>query len=202
MENTVHIKVYGDGSTSEGDFSWDTITLTSSTENVPVAFPHSVIGCGHTNYGLFDKESSGIVGLGIGPFSLAGQLKPKTGGTFSYCLTPMYEGNPKPSYLYFGDRGEVTEKGVVSTPLIINKARPSMCFVVMEAISVGSNKRIEFPRYGQDGNIFIDSGATISYLPYKVYSSLEREMINAVKLRRTKSPIELESPFSSNLILD
>ncbi|WVZ02856.1 hypothetical protein V8G54_023662 [Vigna mungo] len=182
--------VYGDGSTSEGDFSWETITLTSSFQNVPVAFPQTVIGCGHNNYGLFDKESSGIVGLGIGPFSLAGMLKPKTGGTFSYCFTPLYHRDPKPSYLHFGERGEVTVKEAVTTPLIINKARPSMYYVVMEAISVGS-KRIEFPRYGQDGNIFIDSGTTITYLPYKVYSSLEREMLNAVKLPRTNSPIKM-----------
>ncbi|KOM49265.1 hypothetical protein LR48_Vigan08g009200 [Vigna angularis] len=138
---------YGDGSTSEGDFSWDTITLTFSTKNVPVAFPQTVIGCGHNNYGIFGEQSSGIVGLGIGAFSLAGQLKPKIGGTFSYCLTPMYEGDAKPSYLHFGDSGEVSVEGAVSTPLIRNIARPSMYFVVMEAISVGS-KRIEFPRNG------------------------------------------------------
>ncbi|XP_014506815.1 aspartic proteinase CDR1-like [Vigna radiata var. radiata] len=180
---------YGDGSTSEGDFSWDTITLTSSIEDVPVAFPKSVIGCGHNNVGLFDKESSGIVGLGNGPFSLPGQLKPKTGATFSYCLTPLYEGDRKPSYLHFGDRGEVTIEGAVTTPLIINQARPSMYYVLMEAISVGS-RRIVFPRYGNDGNIFIDSGATITYLPYKVYSSLEREMVNAIRLPRTNSPLK------------
>ncbi|KOM49263.1 hypothetical protein LR48_Vigan08g009000 [Vigna angularis] len=181
--------IYGDKSTSEGDFSWETITLTSSTEDVPVAFPNTVIGCGHNNYGLFDKESSGIVGLGIGPFSLAGRLKPQTGGTFSYCLTPMYQSDPKPSYLHFGDRGEVTVEGAVSTPLIINKARPSMYYVVMEAISVRS-KRIEFPRNGEDGNIFIDSGTTLTYLPAEVYSSLEREMLSAVNLPRTISPIK------------
>ncbi|XP_017431726.1 aspartic proteinase CDR1 [Vigna angularis] len=177
---------YGDGSTSEGDFSWDTITLTSSTKNVPVAFPQTVIGCGHNNYGIFGEQSSGIVGLGNGPFSLASQLKPKTGGTFSYCLTPMYEGEAKPSYLHFGDRGEVIE-GTVSTPLFINIARPSMYYVVMEAISVGS-KRIEFPRNGEDGNIFIDSGTTITYLPDEVYSGLEGEMVNLVNLPRTNSP--------------
>ncbi|XP_017431728.2 aspartic proteinase CDR1-like [Vigna angularis] len=179
---------YGDGSFSEGDFSWDTITLTSSTKNVPVAFPQTVIGCGHNNVGIFGKQSSGIVGIGNGPLSLANQLKPKTGGTFSYCLTPMYEGDAKPSYLHFGDLGEVVE-GAVSTPLIINKVRPSMYFVVMEAISVGS-KRIEFPGNVEYGNIFIDSGATMTYLPDEVYSSLEREMVNAVNLPRTNSPLK------------
>ncbi|WVZ03658.1 hypothetical protein V8G54_024464 [Vigna mungo] len=180
---------YGDGSTTEGDFSWETISLYSSIKDVPVAFPKTVIGCGHNNVGIFGEQSSGIVGLGNGPFSLAGQLKPKTGGTFSYCLTPMYQGDPKPSYLHFGDRGEVTVEGAVSTPLIISKVRPSMYFVVMEAISVGS-KRIEFPRNGEDGNILIDSGATMTYLPDEVYSSLEGEMVNSVKLPRTNSPIK------------
>ncbi|WVZ02854.1 hypothetical protein V8G54_023660 [Vigna mungo] len=179
---------YGDGSTSEGDFSWDTISLYSSTEDVPVAFPKTVIGCGHNNYGLFGKHSSGIVGLGNAPSSLAGQLKPKTGGIFSYCLTPMVDVNAKPSYLHFGDRGEVIE-GTVSTPLIINKEMPTRYFVVMEAISVGS-KRIEFPKKGEDGNILLDSGTTITYLPDEVYKSLEQEMINSVNLPRTNSPIK------------
>ncbi|WVZ02855.1 hypothetical protein V8G54_023661 [Vigna mungo] len=180
---------YDDDSTSEGDFSWETITLTSSTKNVPVTFPQTVIGCGHNNVAMFSEKTSGIVGLGIGPFSLAGQLEPKTGATFSYCLTPMYQGNPKPSYLHFGDAGEVTIKEAVSTPLIRNMEQPSMYFVVMEAISVGS-KRIEFPRNGENGNILIDSGTTMTFLPDEVYSSLEREMVNAVKLPRTNNPIE------------
>ncbi|WVZ03670.1 hypothetical protein V8G54_024476 [Vigna mungo] len=180
---------YGDGSSSEGDFSWETITLTSSFKDVPVAFPQTVIGCGHNNLGIFSKQSSGVVGLGNGPFSLPGQLKPKTGGTFSYCLTPLYEGERKPSYLHFGDRAEVTVEGAVSTPLIINKVRPSMYFLVMEAISVGS-KRIEFPGNVEYGNIYIDSGATMTYLPHDIYSSLEEEMINAVKLPRTNSPLK------------
>ncbi|WVZ03657.1 hypothetical protein V8G54_024463 [Vigna mungo] len=180
---------YIDGSTSEGDFSWETLSLYSSFKDVPVAFPQTVIGCGHNNVGIFSKQSSGIVGLGMGPFSLASQLKPKTGGTFSYCLTPMYQGDRKPSYLRFGDRGEVTVKEAVSTPLIRNIARPSVYYVVMEALSVGS-KRIEFPRNGENGNILIDSGAALSYLPDEVYSSLEGEMVNEVKLPRTDSPIK------------
>ncbi|WVZ02859.1 hypothetical protein V8G54_023665 [Vigna mungo] len=180
---------YGDESTSEGDFSWETISLYSSFKDVPVAFPQTVIGCGHNNHGLFGEHSSGIVGLGNGPFSLAGQLKPKTGGTFSYCLTPMVEKDGKPSFLHFGDRGEVTTEGAVSTPLIINEGMPSKYFVVMEAISVGS-KRIEFPRNGEDGNILIDSGSTLTYLPDEVYSSLEQEMVNAVKLPRINNPMQ------------
>ncbi|KOM49264.1 hypothetical protein LR48_Vigan08g009100 [Vigna angularis] len=179
---------YGDGSTSEGDFSLDTITLTSSLKNVPVALPQTVIGCGHNNVGTFGGQGSGVVGLGNGPFSLLGQLKPRTGGMFSYCLTPMFEGNAKPSYLHFGDRNEVIE-GTVSTPLVINIARPAKYYVVMEAISVGS-KRIEFPRNGVDGNIFIDSGTTLTYLPDEVYSGLEGEMVNLVKLPRTDSPVK------------
>ncbi|KOM49261.1 hypothetical protein LR48_Vigan08g008800 [Vigna angularis] len=179
---------YDDGTTSEGDFSWDTITLTSSTKNVPVAFPETVIGCGHNNVGVLGEQTSGIVGLGNGPFSLAGQLKPKTGGTFYYCLTPMYEGEAKPSYLHFGDLGEVVEEAV-STPLIRNLEQPFLYYVVMEAISVGS-KRIEFPRKGDDGNIIIDSGTTLTFLPDEVYSSLEEEMVNAVNLPRINRPQE------------
>jgi len=178
---------YGDGSASAGDFSWDTITLTSSSENRDIALPKIVIGCGHSNTGIFGEQSSGVVGLGNGPFSLATQLRPKTGGIFSYCFTPMYEGDVKPSFLHFGDRGEVSVKSAVPTPLIINSALPFKYFLEMEAMSVGS-KRIEFPRYGEEGNILLDSGTPLTFLPYEVYSSLEGEMVNAVNLVRTDSP--------------
>ncbi|XP_027910312.1 aspartic proteinase CDR1-like [Vigna unguiculata] len=178
---------YGDNSTTEGDLIWDTITLTSSSEDKPVALPKTVIGCGHNNVGIFGEQNSGIVGLGNGPYSLATQLRPKTGGTFSYCFTPMYEGDRKPSYLHFGDRGEVSVKSAVPTPIVMNNAMPFGYYLVMEAISVGS-KRIEFPRNGEEGNIILDSGTVLTFLPDEVYSKLEAEMVNAVNLVRTDDP--------------
>jgi len=181
--------IYGDESVSEGDISWDTITLTSSSEDIPVAFPKAVIGCGHNNVGLFDKQSSGIVGLGNAPLSLVSLLRPRTGGIFSYCFTPMYEGDVKPSFLHFGDRGEVSVKSAVPTPIIVNSAVPFKYYLVMEAMIVGS-KRIEFPRNGEEGNILLDSGTTITFLPDEVYSALEGEMVNAVNLVRTDSPMK------------
>ncbi|XP_027910310.1 aspartic proteinase CDR1-like [Vigna unguiculata] len=180
---------YGDGSISKGDFSRDTVTLTSSSENRPIRLLRTAIGCGHDNVGTFDREHSGIVGLGRGPFSLASQLRPDTGGTFSYCFTPMFEGEIKPSFLHFGDRAEVTVKTAVPTPMVINNEASFKYYLVMEAMTVGS-KRIEFPRNGGEGNILLDSGTTLSFLPDQVYSALEAEMVNAVNLVRTDSPIK------------
>ncbi|PQP98140.1 aspartic proteinase CDR1 [Prunus yedoensis var. nudiflora] len=56
---------YGDGSHSRGNFARETLTLGSTTGR-NVAFPKTLIGCGHDNNGTFDEKSSGIVGLGGG----------------------------------------------------------------------------------------------------------------------------------------
>jgi len=173
---------YGDGSVSNGDIAMDCISL-FSPDGSPVSLPNIVIGCGHENYGSFNRQESGIIGLGNGPLSLATQLKPRTRGKFSYCLTPMFEGKQQPSTLHFGDAGVVSGYGAVTTPIVPMKKKTSWYSLVLEAWSVG-DRRIGFQHNGEEGNIIIDSGTPVTLLPKDVYTELESAVADKIDLER------------------
>ncbi|KAL2326383.1 hypothetical protein Fmac_025441 [Flemingia macrophylla] len=175
---------YGDGSFSQGDLIVDTLTL-GSTDGTPVQFPRTVIGCGHSNTVSFQGKSSGVVGLGGGPVSLITQLGSSIQGKFSYCLVPMFTGSNSTSKLNFGDAAVVSGRGTVSTPIF--KQDPQIFYyTTLEGFSVG-NKRVEF-QSGGDGNIIVDSGTTLTFLPGDVYSNLESAVADEIKLERAEDP--------------
>ncbi|KAK2354056.1 hypothetical protein P8452_74532 [Trifolium repens] len=182
---------YGDHSHSEGDLSIETLTLGSTTGH-SVSFPKTAIGCGHSNTGTFQGSGSGIVGLGIGPVSLTTQLKSSIDGKFSYCLLPYSDESNGTSKLNFGEAAVVSGDGVVSTPLVKNDP-PVFYYLTLEAFSVG-NKRVEFggsSEGGDEGNIIIDSGTTLTLLPDDVYTNLESVVAEQVKLDRVDDPNQL-----------
>ncbi|RDX68097.1 Aspartic proteinase CDR1, partial [Mucuna pruriens] len=185
---------YRDGSHSQGNLSVETLTL-GSTNGSFVQFPKIVIGCGHDNNVSFEGKSSGIVGLGRGPISIISQLSSSIGGKFSYCLTPMDSQSNSSSKLNFGDAAVVSGDGTVSTPIVPQGLR-GYYYLTLEAFSVGE-KRIGFEspssRSSGVGNIIIDSGTTLTLLPYVVYSKLESAVANAVKLKRAKDPSQILS---------
>ncbi|XP_045799540.1 aspartic proteinase CDR1-like [Trifolium pratense] len=177
---------YGDGSISQGDLSEETLTL-DSTSNSSFSFPKILIGCGHKNTLSIQGQTSGVVGLGFGPLSLITQLGSSIGGKFSYCLGP--ESSNSTSKLNFGNAAVVSGHGVVSTPLV-KKDSSIFYYLSLEAFSVG-NKRVEFVENsngGVDGNVFIDSGTTLTMLPYDVYNKLESAVVKLVKLKRVNDP--------------
>ncbi|XP_058747109.1 aspartic proteinase CDR1-like [Vicia villosa] len=179
---------YGDQSHSKGDLSLETLTLDSNTGNL-VSFPNTTIGCGHSNTGMFPGASSGIVGLGNGALSLMKQLETTIGEKFSYCLVPYTPKSNTSSILNFGDAAVVSGDGVVSTPIVI-KNPPTFYFLTLEAFSVG-NQRIEFrgsSSGGDEGNIIIDSGTTLTLLPSDIYTNLESAVAELVKLKRVDDP--------------
>ncbi|CAL5192639.1 unnamed protein product [Lathyrus oleraceus] len=199
-DNCEYSIVYGDGSHSVGNVSVDTLTLESTT-GVSVSFPKTVIGCATHNKVSFEGRSSGIVGLGIGPNSFITQLGPSIGGKFSYCLPlSLVISNSTSnvtSKLNFGDAAIVSGPGVVSTP-IITKNTETYYYLTLESFSVGT-KRVEFASSSSstdaagEGNIIIDSGTTLTFLPSKIYSNLESEVAKVVKLKRVKDPDQLFS---------
>ncbi|KAG6574811.1 Aspartic proteinase CDR1, partial [Cucurbita argyrosperma subsp. sororia] len=182
---------YGDGSHSNGDIAADTLTM-DSTSGRPVAFPRIAIGCGHDNAGSFDSKVSGIVGLGHGSASLIQQMGPATGGKFSYCLAPIGNSHDS-SYLNFGSNAIVSGSGAVSTPIYTSEGDFETFYVLkIEAMSVGSNK-FDFTSslpFGTNGNIIIDSGTTLTFLPSDTYTSFSKAISEGMDLKPTTSPIQ------------
>ncbi|XP_022638757.1 aspartic proteinase CDR1-like [Vigna radiata var. radiata] len=180
---------YGDGSFSHGDLSVETLTL-GSTNGSPIPLPRTAIGCGHNNSMHFKGKNSGIVGLGRGRVSLINQLGSSVGWKFSYCLVPETLPSNASSRLHFGDAAVVQGHGTVSTPLF-SKPQQVFYYLRLEGFSVGRHRR-EFgsslSRFGGEGNIVIDSGTTLTLLPYDVYRWLESAVSHAVKLKPVEDP--------------
>ncbi|CAN4075827.1 unnamed protein product [Withania somnifera] len=192
--NTCSYEVnYGDQSHTEGDLSIETFTFaTTSGENVSI--PNIAFGCGHVNKGTFSNTTSGIIGLGGGNVSIVNQLNQQIKGKFSYCLIPLDQSSPinlnVTSHINFGDNAVVSGPGVISTPLF-KKISSTFYYLNMKGISVGNKTAayraspISPPASDHDkGNIIIDSGTTLTFVPdafYLNFASLMMESINATK---------------------
>ncbi|CBI29230.3 unnamed protein product, partial [Vitis vinifera] len=160
---------YADGSFTGGNLASETLTV-DSTAGKPVSFPGFAFGCGHSSGGIFDKSSSGIVGLGGGELSLISQLKSTINGLFSYCLLPVSTDSSISSRINFGASGRVSGYGTVSTPLRLPYK--------------GYSKKTEV----EEGNIIVDSGTTYTFLPQEFYSKLEKSVANSIKGKRVRDP--------------
>ncbi|XP_073131213.1 aspartic proteinase CDR1-like [Henckelia pumila] len=179
---------YGDASHSTGELATETLALGN------VEFPKVVFGCGHDNGGTFNATETGIVGLGGGDISIVKQLDKWIGGRFSYCLTPL-DVNVS-SKISFGANAIVTGPKVVSTPLV-QKSPSTFYFLTLEGISVGDNKLEyvtndedggDYDEQSDEGNIIIDSGTTLTFLPQELYSGLEAAVVKVMKNKRVADP--------------
>ena len=180
---------YGDATFSYGDLSVETLTLGST--NGSLTLLRTAIGCGHINFKVLKGTNSGIVGLGRGPVSLINQLGPSVGWKFSYCLVPETTlHSNSTSKLSFGDAAVVNGPGTVSTQLF---GKPGEVFylVTLEGLSVGIH-RAEFGSSlaigGDDGNMVIDTGTTVTLLPDDFYTWLEITVAHEVKSNPIKDP--------------
>ncbi|KAK6136786.1 hypothetical protein DH2020_029456 [Rehmannia glutinosa] len=105
----------------------------------------------------------------------------------------------------FGTNAIVTGPSVVSTPLV-KKYPDTYYYLTIEGISVGTNQ-VEYQNSKEsvaEGNIIIDSGTTLTYLPSDFYDGLEAALVKAVKGKRVpyskdslKLCYELNSDFSA-----
>ena len=151
---------YGDGSYSNGHLATETLTF-GKTSIKKVAF-----GCGHDNQGIFSNSTSGIIGLGGGPLSLITQLNETIQGKFSYCLVSILKNES--STISFGKQAEASRSKAVSTPLFPTPAQ-TYYYLYLEKVIIG-NKSFEVPseepgEHIQTGNMVLDSGTTLTYLP-------------------------------------
>ncbi|XP_058228529.1 aspartic proteinase CDR1-like [Rhododendron vialii] len=184
---------YGDRSFSRGDLAVETFTFASSSGQA-LSFPTKVFGCGFSNAGTFNESASGIIGLGGGPLSIVRQLSKVINGKFSYCLVDLESSST--SKIKFGEDAVVSGKGVVSTP-IVKKEIDTFYYLTLESISVG-NKRLahktKLPSEtgstfkGEEGNIIIDSGTTLTFLPVDLYETMEDELVKAINKKYTADP--------------
>ncbi|WJZ83145.1 hypothetical protein VitviT2T_002852 [Vitis vinifera] len=192
---------YADGSFTGGNLASETLTV-DSTAGKPVSFPGFAFGCGHSSGGIFDKSSSGIVGLGGGELSLISQLKSTINGLFSYCLLPVSTDSSISSRINFGASGRVSGYGTVSTPLV-QKSPDTFYYLTLEGISVGK-KRLPYKGYSkkteveekaevEEGNIIVDSGTTYTYLPLEFYVKLEESVAHSIKGKRVRDPNGISS---------
>ncbi|KAI4312543.1 hypothetical protein MLD38_037350 [Melastoma candidum] len=176
---------YGDQSYSNGNIATDDISL-DSTSGSSIKFSETVFGCGHDNGGAFNAHTSGIVGLGGGDASLISQMGRSYGGMFSYCLVPFF--STSSSKLSFGLHAHVSGRGTVSTPLI-QKSPKTFYYLTLEGISINGKK---FTVAGSSthgaGNIFIDSGTTVTSLPPDLYQQIEPAVASAIHLPRVQDP--------------
>ncbi|KAH0647203.1 hypothetical protein KY285_032451 [Solanum tuberosum] len=181
---------YGDQSHTMGDLSIETFTF-ASTSGQNVSIPNIVFGCGHDNGGTFTNTTSGIIGLGGGNVSIVNQMHQQIIGKFSYCLIPLeslLDNSNATSHINFGNCTIVSGPDVVSTPLI--KKEPSTFYYLnLKGISIG-NKTLEFisspisqPGYDR-GNIIIDSGTTLTYVPDGFYLNLESLLMRSINATR------------------
>ncbi|XP_047335651.1 aspartic proteinase CDR1-like [Impatiens glandulifera] len=182
---------YVDGTNSLGELAWETYRLGGTS------IPNMVYGCGNDNSMSINDMTSGIFGLGGGPLSFLGQLPIYLGRKFSYCLVSHSKPNVR-SKLNFGTNAIVSGPGVVSTPLVTKPSSP-LYYLTLEAISV-NNMRIPFTRRVtrsmedgdvdiiEKGNILIDSGTPITYLPMTVYQNLKDALKSAIQADSTPVP--------------
>ncbi|KAH9551712.1 hypothetical protein CY35_09G026900 [Sphagnum magellanicum] len=158
---------YGDGSTTNGNFATDTVTLGSGS------IPDIGFGCGHTNEGSF-SPAGGLLGLGQGPLSLLSQISTTVSKKFSYCLVNYNSPNTSP--LIFGD-GAVTSGGLAYTPIVPNAANPTYYYVGLDGVSVAGTA-VDYPdgSFAIDdagtGGVIVDSGTTITYLDTDAYNAV------------------------------
>ncbi|KAH0644310.1 hypothetical protein KY284_032194 [Solanum tuberosum] len=153
---------YGDLSHTMGDLSIETFRFASSSGK-HVSIPNIVFGCGHDNSGTFTNATSGIIGLGGGNASIVNQMHHEIKGKFSYCLIPLkllLDSSNATSHINYGGNA------VVSGPDVEFKSSP-----------------ISLPGYDR-GNIIIDSGTTLTYVPDVFYLNLESLLMHSINATR------------------
>lgn len=187
--------VYGDGSYSTGDVSLESFTF-ETTSGEPIVLREISFGCGHTAGGNFDNSTDGIVGLGNSNLSIVNQLGNTINGKFSYCVVP-FKLNVT-SKISFGSDAIVSGSGVQTTPFF-TKDQALFYYLYLEGVSIGE-ENIKFNRQSsymnnvndKDGNIIIDSGTTLTFLPNEFYQLVEDEF----KRHISSTPVQGEEELT------
>ncbi|KAK9064340.1 hypothetical protein SSX86_015721 [Deinandra increscens subsp. villosa] len=133
--------------------------------------------------------AQGVLGLGRGPLSYASQTKSLYASTFSYCL-PSFK---SPNFSGTLRLGPVGQPNIINyTPLLVNPKRPSLYYVNLIGIQVGSTivnippSALAFnPNTG--GGTIVDSGTVFTRLVTEAYTAVRNEF------RKRMGPATLSS---------
>ncbi|MCO5556437.1 hypothetical protein L7F22_009986 [Adiantum nelumboides] len=188
---------YGDGSTTMGSLSMDTLTIGNSSVD---AF---VFGAGFSNTGnIGEVGTDGIIGMGAGPLSLVSQMSATIGSKFSYCLGAW--DSTKTSPLLFGSSATLSGGGVKHTSFLSSSAQPTFYYLDLKGISF-NEKLLDIPPGTFDiesdgsGGIIIDSGTTVTILVPQVYSLIKEAYASTIKLpRKSGSVIGLDLCYDNS----
>lgn len=148
---------YGDGSSTTGTYSSDTLKLGSDT------FKSFQFGCSHVESG-FNDNTDGLMGLGGAAQSLVSQTAGTFGKAFSYCLPATASST---GFLKLG----AGTSGFVRTPMLRSPQSPTFYGVQLQAIRVGG-KQVSIPSSVLAGGAIMDSGTIITRLPPTAYKAL------------------------------
>lgn len=175
--NCHYTYAYGDQSSTRGDFSTETVTL-STTSGSTQAILNFAFGCGHINQGTF-RSTDGLVGLGQGSVSFSSQLGVLFGEKFSYCLVAREQALSQTSPLLFGDAAVPSISGGLQfTPILPSSPGvSSLYYVGLQGISVaGASLSIPSSAFWKDsagnGGTVIDSGTTFTQLASPAYDAV------------------------------
>jgi hypothetical protein len=173
---------YEDQSFTKGVCAKDTVIMTSTSGgkvSLDIFF-----GCGHNNSRDTDSYyETGILGLGRGVMSFVSQLAfTSSSKSFSHCFTPLGSDPNNSSRISFGNSIEVLGD-VVSTPLISRDTHPSFYIVTLKGISVG-DKYLPYDSLSTvfEGNMLLDSGTSITYVPLDLHHRLTAEVKQQILL--------------------
>ncbi|ESQ35894.1 hypothetical protein EUTSA_v10007613mg [Eutrema salsugineum] len=167
---------YGGDSSFSASLVQDTLTLASDV------IPGFSFGCINSASGN-SLPPQGLMGLGRGPMSLVSQTTSLYSGVFSYCL-PSFRSFYFSGSLKLGPTGQ--PRSMRYTPLLRNPRRPSLYYVNLTGVSVGSVqvpvdlKYLTFDSNSGAGTI-IDSGTVITRFIQPVYEAIRNEFRKQVK---------------------
>ncbi|XP_042029995.1 aspartic proteinase CDR1-like [Salvia splendens] len=114
-------------------------------------------------------------------------MGPSIGWNFSFCLVPTSA--QKACKMHFGDGAVVSGAGVVTTP-IVTKNTGTFYHLTLVGMSVGSQRfdSDSSKKSVLEGNIVIDSGTTLTFLPRDLYGKVEAALKQQVSLKQIEDP--------------
>ncbi|KAJ9167622.1 hypothetical protein P3X46_019239 [Hevea brasiliensis] len=172
---------YHDGTYSSGYYVVDTLTIQSDLH------PNFIFGCAQKIHGDFGG-AVGLLGVGPGNLSLVAQTDTGYFRVFCYCL-PASENSA--GYLSFGvqafENCQPDENKLIPISLGLNQNAYSY-FVTLTGITIGQQRLDISGNVSSPLKAIIDSGTSISRLPFSLYSALRQAFRRLMSQYPTASP--------------